>query len=178
MVNLEARIRIAAESIIENEALRDGLYDEEAASALLNWGVSQAESLARQTADIQDDEEADQAVYPRMRALRGMMTALKDLTTAEGWPSDAIQQTLETLQEHARVLYGAQWKPPLDFEQKIRLVLQTDDSRARLNSLFGLLSDHTAAPQAPTLGDTAPSGHGSPKPDGFFAKLFRRLRGN
>ena len=178
MANIEARIRMTAESILENEALRDGLYDEEAASALLNWGVSRAESLARQTADIEDDEEADEAVYPRMRALRGMMTALKDLATAEGWPPDAIQQTLETVREHARVLYGADWKSPVDFEQKVRLVLQTEDSRARLNALFGFISGQAAAPQAPTLGDTAPSSNDRHKPEGLFAKLFRRLRGD
>lgn len=83
-----------------------------------------------------------------MRALRGMMTALKDLATAEGWPPDAIQQTLESVREHARILYGAQWKPPVDFEQKVRLVLQTKDSRARLNALLGFISGEAVDPQA------------------------------
>ncbi len=178
MANLEARIRMAAGSILENEALRDGLYDEEAASALLNWGVSWAESLARQTTDIEDDDEADEAVYPRMRALRGMMTVLKDLATAQGWPPDAIQQTLETVREHARVLYGAEWKPPADFEQNVRMVLQTADSRARLKALLALISGQAAAPQAPTLGEIPPASEESPKPEGFFAKLFRRWRGD
>lgn len=178
MANLEARIRMAAGSILENEALRDGLYDEEAASALLNWGVSRAESLARQTAGIEDDEEADEAVYPRMRALRGMMTALKDLATAEGWPPDAIQKTLETVREHARVLYGAEWKSPVDFEQNVRLVLQTEDSRARLNALLGFISGQAAAPQGSTLDETPPASDENHKPEGFFAKLFRRWRGD
>lgn len=175
MANLEARIRMAAGSILENEALRDGLYDEEAARALLNWGVSWAQTLAGQTANIEDDEEADEAAYPRMRALRGLMTALKDLATAEGWPPDAIRQTLETIQEHARVLYGAEWQPPVDFEQKARLVLQSGDSRARLNALLGFISGQAAVP---TPGETAPAGGENQKPEGFFAKLFRRWRGD
>ncbi len=177
MANLETRIRMAAGSILENEALRDGLYDEEAASALLNWGVSWAQTLAGQTADIEDDDEADEAAYPRMRALRGLMTALKDLATVEGWPPDAIQQTLEAVRENARVLYGAEWQPPVDFEQQVRSVLQNGDSRARLNALLGFFNRQTAAPQSPARGESTPVAGKNHKPEGFFAKFFRRWRG-
>lgn len=178
MANLEARIRMAAGSILENEALRDGLHDEAAASALLNWGVTWAQTLARQTADIEDEEEADEAAYPRMRALRSLMTALKDLATAQDWPPEAIQQTLETVLENARVLYGAEWQPPVDLEQKVRSVLRSGDARARLNALLDFFNGQTAAPQSPAMGESALAGGESRKPEGFFAKLFRRWRGD
>ncbi len=55
MAALETRIRMAAESILDNEALRGGWNDEEAARALLDWGVSWAKHLAAQTGDIEDD---------------------------------------------------------------------------------------------------------------------------
>lgn len=178
MANLEARIRMAAESILDNEALRSGLNDEESARALLDWGVSWAQTLAGQTANIEDDEEADETVYPRMKALRGLMTALKDLATAQGWPPDAIRQTLKTVLESARVLYGAEWQPPVDWEEKVRSVLQSGDSRARLNALLGFFNGQTTPPQSPVIAESAPDGGESRKPEGFFAKLFRRWRGD
>ncbi len=178
MPNLEARVRMAAESILENEALRSGLSDEEAAHSLLDWGLLWAKTLAQQTADIEDDDEADEATYPRMKALRSLMTALKDLATAEGWPPHAIEQTLQTVLENARVLYGAEWRPPVDWEQNVRLVLQSADSRARLNSLLGFFNGQTAAPPSPAMAESAPAGGESPKTEGFFAKLFRRWRGD
>lgn len=178
MDNLEARVRMAAESILDNEALRSGLNDEESARSLLNWGIAWAETLARQTADIEDDEEADEALYPRMRALRGLLTALKDLAAAEGWPPNALEKTLETVREHAQTLYGAEWNPPVDFEQNVRGILQTPDSRTRLNALLAFLSGSAAAPQSSAPPPPAPSRSESPRREGFFAKLFRKLRGD
>lgn len=178
MANLEARVRMAAESILDNESLRSGLNDEESARSLLNWGVAWAETLARQTADIEDDEEADEVLYPRMRALRGLLTALKDLTAAESWPPDALEKTLETVREHAQTLYGAEWNPPVDFEQNVRGILQTADSHARLNALLALIGGQAAAPQSCAPLPPAPSRRESPRPEGFFAKLFRKLRGD
>lgn len=178
MANLEARIRMAAESILENEALRSGLNDDEAARSLLDWGVSWAATLAQQTADIEDDEEADQAAYPRMRALRGMLTALKDLSVAEGWTRDSTRQTLETALGCARVLHGQTWQPPGDFEQKVAVILQTVDPRARLNALIGLMGGPSApAQQNPDPSKPVSDGGKSPQQEGFLGRFFRRLRG-
>lgn len=178
MANLEARIRMAAESILENEALRSGLNDDEAARSLLDWGVSWAATLAQQTADIEDDEEADQAAYPRMKALRGMMTALKDLSVAEGWTRDSIHQTLETALGCARVLHGQAWQPPGDFEQKVAQILQTGNPRARLNALMGLMSGPLApAPPSPAPTESISDGGKSPQQEGWLGRFFRKLKG-
>lgn len=181
MANLEARIRMAAESILENEALRNNLYDEEAAKSLLHWGVSWAQSLARQTAEVEDDEEADEAIYPRMKALRKMMVAMKDLATTEAWSVEALRQNLETLFSQARILHGETWQPPGNIDQQIWLLMQTKDSRARLNSLLGLITGPpgTESPvrQAAFLREDAPAAGENQKQEGFFGRFFSRLKG-
>lgn len=177
MANLEARIRTVAGSILENEALRDGLFDEEAAKTLLNWGISRAESLARQTAEIEDDEAADEAMYPRMKALRKMMAAVKDLATAEGWSPESIRQTLETTFSQARILNGETWQPPANIEQAVLLALQPGDSRARMNNLLKLLTQNPAQ-ESPGLGATAPADSTPQQSIGFFQRLFRRIKGD
>ena len=73
MPNMELRIRMAAESILENEALRGGLNDEQASTSLLNWGIDRAKHLAGETAGIEDEEQAIEATYPRMKDLRNML---------------------------------------------------------------------------------------------------------
>ncbi len=179
MANIEARIRMAAESILENEALRDGLQDKEAASALLNWGVSWAQSLAKQTADTEDDEEADQAIYPRMKALRKMMSAVKELAAADGWSSEALMQSMETVLSQARILNGESWQPPVNIEQQIRLISQTGDSRARLKALLDLVTGATLPGEGTSASETVAPAHNPPQqPGGFFQKLFRRIKGD
>jgi hypothetical protein len=140
MNNRDTRIRMAAESILENEALRDGLYDEQAASALLNWGVTWAEYLALQTAHIADDFEAEDEMYPQMKALRKLLVAVKDLAIAENWPLDALQQGLQTAFEQAQILNGAAWQAPEKIDDETWLVLQKGDSLARINNLRTLIS--------------------------------------
>jgi len=145
MNNLDTRIRMAAESILENEALRDGLYDEQAASELLNLGIAWAEYLALQTAHITDDLEAEDEMYPRMKALRKLLVAVKDLAIAEDWPLDALQQELQTTFTHAQVLNGESWQAPQEIDDETWLVLQKGNSLERINSLRRLLS---SAPDA------------------------------
>lgn len=95
-MDLEKRIQMAAESILENESLREGL-DEEAASALLDWGITRAKEIASKTAEIEDDEEAAEESYPQMRGLRKILRDVASLCTEE---LDPDRQT-ELLQQIA-----------------------------------------------------------------------------
>lgn len=137
MTDLTTRLRIATESILDNEALRSGLR-EEAARSLLDWGTVWTQTIVRQTLPIEDDDAADEVMRPRMRALRGLMSALRDLSLAEGWPAEAVQQVMDTALAHARVLYGEAWQPPQDFAQQVGLLLQENDPDRRLTALLAL----------------------------------------
>jgi hypothetical protein len=143
---LDTRIRMAAESILENEALRDGLYDEQAASALLNWGVTWAEYLALQTAHIADEQEAEDEIYPRMKALRKLLVAVKDLAIAEGWTLEAVQQGLQEAFNYAQVLNGAAWQAPTKIDDETWLILQEGESLARVNNLRALIAGTQETP--------------------------------
>lgn len=103
-MNLEKRIRMAAESILENESLREGL-DEKAASALLDWGIARAKQIAAETASLEDDDEAEEAVYPRMRGLRQILRAAASLCAENLEPA---QQTtlLQEIADQVPLVYG------------------------------------------------------------------------
>lgn len=147
MNTLDTRIRMAAEGILENEALREGLRDERAASALLNWGVTWAEYLALQTAHIADEQEAEDEMYPRMKALRKLLVAVKDLAIAEGWTLEAVQQGLQEAFNYAQVLNGAAWQAPANIDDETWLILQEGESLARINNLRALIAGtHETAP--------------------------------
>ena len=103
-MDLEKRIKMAAESILENESLREGL-DDKAASALLDWGVARAQQITAATANVEDDEEAQEAVYPRMSALSQM---LRDAAGLCAENVDSAQQTglLQGIADQVPLVYG------------------------------------------------------------------------
>lgn len=70
----EQRAVRAAESILGNETLTNDL-DDEAASVLLDWALAWAERVAHSTSRL-DDEAAQEAMYPRLKAIRKMMRSI------------------------------------------------------------------------------------------------------
>ncbi len=172
---LEKRIRMAAESILENEALREGA-PEEVAHLLIHWGVIQAENLARQTVDIEDEEEADQAIYPRMKALRQVMLVLKDLAVTSAWSEETLAQALTTATHHARTLYGETWQPPTNLEEQIKQSLHEDQAQIRMRALLDLFSQGSTTTQTASPDSPPPQASDTrPRRPGWFARLFRKL---
>lgn len=106
--NVELRQRMAAESLLDNESLREGL-DEAAAKPFLDFGIRLAKSIAAGTAGM-DDEQAEEFTYPRLKALRKMLGALKDFCRADGF--SPRREALDALLEQARVVYGDGFAPP------------------------------------------------------------------
>lgn len=111
-MDLEKRIRMAAESILENEALREGLHDDEAASVLLDWGIACAKQIASGTAYLEDETEAEEAAYPRMRALRQLLGDVVELCAENLEPSRQIELLREII-DQIPIVYGP---TPMPFE--------------------------------------------------------------
>ncbi len=65
------REQLAVERLLEDERLTADL-DDAAATLLLNWGMRETKRIAGDTA-VLPDEEAEAAMYPRLRALRTVM---------------------------------------------------------------------------------------------------------
>jgi hypothetical protein len=106
---MELRIRMAAESLLENEALR-GFLDDESATTLLDWGMALAKELAASTDTIEDDEEANEAIYPRMRALRKMLEGVKAIAVSQSMMERL--QGAQNLIPHAKLVFGEAFREP------------------------------------------------------------------
>ena len=112
MINqVERRISRVAESILENERLTADM-DDKAATALMNWGVACGKQIAQATEDM-DDETAEEAMYPRLRALRRLMRIVSSwLSKTEAGDSARDAGRLEQVLELAATVYGTDYAPP------------------------------------------------------------------
>lgn len=104
--NLNKRVSLAAESLLEDEALRGGLEDD-AAELLLNWALAKSEAIAQSTAGL-DEAAADEAMYPRMKGLRRISRYLNRWISGRGEPGELMEKILE----QARMVYGETFVEP------------------------------------------------------------------
>jgi len=136
-MDIATRQRLAAERILENESLREGL-EEAGAEALLKWAIACAQQIAGETTGIEDDEEADEASYPRMRALRQMLEAVKSLHQPELNPVEG-RALLTELVESASVVYGPGQPTPERIFWNVFLATLQGDSGQKINALRALV---------------------------------------
>ncbi|NOY99044.1 MAG: hypothetical protein GXP40_07565 [Chloroflexi bacterium] len=108
---LTNRIRRVVESILENESLADGL-DTSAAEALQAWGIASMSRIAEDTGGL-DDEAAEQVMYPRLRAVRRLMRAVRNWIVHQQTLDPAARAALwGKIVKRARVVYGDHVMPP------------------------------------------------------------------
>ncbi|MCP4358905.1 MAG: hypothetical protein GY796_12875 [Chloroflexi bacterium] len=103
----EVNIRIIrmVERILENESLTSNLEDE-AAKALINWGVALVEMLGKQTAGM-EDAEAEEALYPQEKAVRRLMRLINRWALHLGEDNSATsQQFMPQILEQIVRIYG------------------------------------------------------------------------
>jgi len=74
MAEMGSRLQRVIEEITGNEALLE-MLDTEAASEMLDWGITTAKSLVRET-DSLDDFAANLAILPRLKAVRQVMRSV------------------------------------------------------------------------------------------------------
>lgn len=102
---LDNRIKKVVQSVVENEALAEGL-DEAAAEVLQGWGIKQATSVARKTAAL-DDESAEKEMYPHLKASRRLIRAIRVWVQHEAESSAEERAKLwEKVNKRATALYG------------------------------------------------------------------------
>lgn len=105
------RGKLAAESLLENESLTDGL-DDPTASLLLRWGVDLAHSIAARTAGM-DDTQAEEEMDGPMRGLRRMIRNISQWVQAvvDG-DAEAAEESLNTAVEQSRLVYAENTRDP------------------------------------------------------------------
>jgi hypothetical protein len=100
------RISRVAESILENERLTSDL-DDSAAKELLDWGLTVARQIVQGTASVDDDEEAEQAMYPRLRATRRLMREVNRwIANQRRGDVEGRDQAFHSILEQASIIYG------------------------------------------------------------------------
>jgi hypothetical protein len=120
---LRRRIDRVAESFLENESLTDGL-DDEAANALIDWGLACSKEIVMSTAGM-DDVEAEEATYSQLRATRRLMRSVKRWVPKRA-ALDAAQNeiSLERIFRQAEIVYGGQFCAP-ERDQQVAFVQQS-----------------------------------------------------
>ena len=103
MADIESRIQKAVEDITGNESLLE-MLDEDAASAMLEWGKSTVASLVKQTEGM-DEAAAEAALDQRLKAVRQFMRSAGNWAAGKyADPADRLELR-EKLLGHAKVIY-------------------------------------------------------------------------
>jgi hypothetical protein len=124
---IDRRIRRVAQSILDNERLTADL-DDPAAQELLDWGLSIARRIAQGTADVEDDEQAEQAMYPRLHATRRLMRAVNRwIASQREKDAEGQEEALDTILEQASVIYGRPITALTD-EQRVSFGVQPEQA--------------------------------------------------
>jgi len=111
MSELEKRFHRVMGSMIGNESLVAAL-DEDAAGELLSWGKSAARRVVEET-DGMVDEDAEQQMAPRLRALRLMLRAVSRWAGEVNSLDEESRLALwKRVEDQARVLFGESFVLP------------------------------------------------------------------
>jgi hypothetical protein len=123
---LRQRIRRVSESFLGNERLTADL-DDSAAKELLDWGLKLGSLIAQGTADVEDDEQADEAMYPRLRATRRLMRGVNRWVASEqAGDQEGSSKALDRIFEQAQTIYGKAFTPPSQEQRAKFLQSQAD----------------------------------------------------
>jgi len=148
---LSHRIKKVAEGVLENEGLI-GSLDKSAAEVLQGWGVKHATRAAEDTHSL-DDESAEKAMYPQLKASRRLLRAIRVWMEHEKEATVEERQRLwAKVEKRPQGLYGdgislpspSQFagEKPVEFIENLRSWLEGDaeekkDKKTFFSSLFG-----------------------------------------
>jgi len=126
MVDINNRIQRIVEELTGNEALLE-MLETDAATEMLNWGLSTAKSLISKTNDL-DDFAADLAILPRLKAIRQSMRSIGNWAAGKYSDPASRVQLRDKLLGYFRTIFGDD--KPLPSPGKMDAVLnQVDDKR-------------------------------------------------
>lgn len=104
MTNLDARIERAKKEISGNESLFE-MLEADSVSEMFNWGLSLAAAIARDTEGM-DDNAANEAMTPRLKALRQALRAVGNWAAGKYTDPAARLQLKGKLLEQFQLILG------------------------------------------------------------------------
>ena len=108
---LSKRIERVSESILSNEAFT-AQFEDDAANLLLNWALKSVEFIVSDTIGL-NDASAEEAMYPRMKALRRIAKYAGKLAVGTDDPAELVGKIIEK----AHDLYGPGFIAPDELAQ-------------------------------------------------------------
>lgn len=124
MTDVNARIQNMVEEIMGNESLVE-MLETEAATEMLNWGITTAKTLVSKTMDL-DDLTAELALLPRLKAIRQSMRSIGNWAAGKYSDPASRVQLREKLLENFRMIFGEETRLPSP-EKMEALLNEVDD---------------------------------------------------
>lgn len=124
MTDVNARIQSMVEEIMGNESLVE-MLETEAATEMLNWGITIAKTLVSKTMDL-DDLTAELALLPRLKAIRQSMRSIGNWAAGKYSDPASRVQLREKLLENFRMIFGEETRLPSP-EKMEALLNEVDD---------------------------------------------------
>ncbi|MBX3012158.1 MAG: hypothetical protein KF832_11660 [Caldilineaceae bacterium] len=129
MEALPQRTQQVVESLTDNEALTDNLEDE-AAQALLDWGIALGKTVVQSTANL-DDTAAEEAIAPGLKATRRLLKVVNQHFAADHEPTtsrsmepttdqagndeeNALRPLLRDIVQQVTLILGPTYQPPTE----------------------------------------------------------------
>jgi hypothetical protein len=133
MADLNARVERVIEELTGNEALLQ-MLETNAATEMLNWGISTAKSMIGKTLDL-DDFAAELALLPRIKAIRQSMRSLGNWAAGKYADRESRIQLRDRLLEQLRLIFGERRELPTA-GQVDELLKQVDDKNQTPHQLI------------------------------------------
>ena len=110
MAEMNPRIQRVIEEITGNEALLE-MLETDAATEMLNWGITTAKSIATKTMEL-DDFSADLALLPRLKAIRQSMRSIGNWAVGKYSDPASRVQLRDKLLGYLRTIFGEERQLP------------------------------------------------------------------
>jgi hypothetical protein len=131
---IERRANLAAASLMQNEALLEGL-ETEAASTLLSWGSECAKKIVYEIGDP-EDSIPEEAASSRLRAVREMMRQIRVLlTNYTALDQAACSALFDTIITQIAAAYGPAFVAPDPTWRAMFINVPISDPRRWVESL-------------------------------------------
>jgi len=104
MADIGSRTQRAISELTGNEALL-GMLQEEAASAMLDWGIEISTSIVNET-DGLDDLMADETLLPKLKAVRNSMRSIGNWAAGKYVEPESRVQLRDKLLEQFKIISG------------------------------------------------------------------------
>ncbi|HJR81055.1 MAG TPA: hypothetical protein VJ821_13345 [Anaerolineales bacterium] len=143
MDSLRTRIQRVIEELTGNESLLE-MLDTDAATELLNWGVTTAKSLVSETRNL-DDFAAELRILPRLKAIRQTMRSVGNWAAGKYVDPEERLALRDRLLQNFKLIFGQTTHLPSP-EKMDELLNQVDDKNNSPHQLIVKLKQSVEEP--------------------------------